>query len=371
MRLFEYMGKQLFIDFGIRVPRGMVCDTPKTAAQIAQRLGGPVMIKAQVLSGKRGKGGGIRLADGPKESKLAAEQLLQSTVQGFPVELLLIEEKLAIGQELYLSLIVDGVSKKPVLIASAQGGMDIENVPEEQIIRQPIDVELGLPTFLARDIVRRLKIVPSSPCGKALTQVVTALYRLFTAIDAELVEINPLAICGDTVYAADAKITVDDASLYRHAHIPTVSELTLGEQEASKLGLSYVDLDGEIGVMANGAGITMATLDMITYFGSKPANFLDIGGGANQEATRKGLELVLAKQPKAVFVNIFGGITRCDEVAQAIVGIRRQYGKSIPMVVRLAGTNQDAGRAILEKEAGIEVFDLMQTAAQRAVELAG
>lgn len=369
MRLLECKGKQLLTDFGVRAPRGETCVTPDAAAQIARRLGGPVVVKAQILSGKRGKSGGIRSADRPEEARQAALQLLQSTVQGLPVELLLVEQKLDIEQELYLSLVVDGASKKPVLIASAQGGTDIEDVPEEQIVCEQIDVELGLPPFLARDIVRRLGFAPGSSRGKALMQAVAAVHRLFSAIDAELVEINPLAVCGDDVYAVDAKIAVDDASLYRHAHLPALSELTPGEQAAADLGLSYVDLEGEIGVMANGAGITMATLDMITHFGGKPANFLDIGGGASQEATQKGLELVLAKQPKAVLVNIFGGITRCDEVALAISAVRRQYGRSTPMVVRLVGTNQNTGRAIL-KETGIEAFDLMQTAAQRVVELA-
>ena len=273
MKLLEYMGKKLFADFGILIPQGAECDTPEAAAQIARQLGKSVMVKAQILSGKRGKGGGIRQANNPEAAESAARDLLQSTVRGLPVEVLLVEERLTIEQELYLSLIVDGISKQPVLIASAQGGMDIEDVPEEQIIYQRIDVDLGLPTFLARDIVRRLGFAPSSLRGKALTQVIVALYELFAATDAELVEINPLAICGDSVYAADAKVTIDDASLYRHTHLPHVSELTEVEKIANELGLAYVDLEGEIGVMANGAGITMATLDMITHFGSTPANF--------------------------------------------------------------------------------------------------
>jgi succinyl-CoA synthetase beta subunit len=369
MKLFEYMGKRLLADFGISIPQGTVCSSPYEAVQAFLRLKGPAVIKAQVLSGKRGKHGGVRMVDNEQDAFAAAQDLLQAKVQGYPVEKVLVEEKLAIDQEVYVSITVNRQSKCPVLIASAQGGMDIEAVPMDQIVRQNLDVALGLPVFLARDITRRLGVDPSSKPGKALAELVQSVYRLFMAVDAELVEINPAAICQDSVYAADAKITIDDASMYRNTYLPVVDEKTEAERKANQLGLAYVDLDGDIGVMANGAGITMATLDTITYLGKRPANFLDAGGGAGQSVTSQGLELVLAKKPQAVLVNIFGGITRCDDVARAITKVKKEQNSSIPIVVRLTGVNQDSGRAILA-EAGVEVFDEMQLAAQRAVELA-
>ncbi len=369
VKMFEYMGKQLFAQFGLPVPQGRMVKSPDEAAQAAAEIGGPVVIKSQVLSGKRGKAGGIKFADNPEGAKAAAEELLGLTIQGLPVEILLVEEKLRIDKELYLSITIDGAAKKPVLIASAHGGMEIEEVAEAHMIKEYIEVELGMQDFIARDVVRRMGIPANSPHGQALVKLMNTLYKIFTENDAELVEINPLVLSGDKVIAADAKVTIDDEALYRQTDLPRVEERTATEKAAHDLGLAFVELDGDIGVMANGAGITMGTLDTLTYYGGKPANFLDAGGGTGEEGTAKALELILARKPKSIIINIFGGITRCDDVARAFASVKKKMGMPVPVVIRLVGTNQEAGRAIL-REVGIEAYDFMQDAAKKAVELA-
>ncbi|MDA8228828.1 MAG: ADP-forming succinate--CoA ligase subunit beta [Desulfitobacterium hafniense] len=369
MKMFEYMGKELFATFGLPVPRGRMVKSPAEAAKVAAEIGSPVVIKSQVLSGKRGKAGGIKFADDPEGAKAAAQELFGMTIQGLPVDIVLVEEKLQIDKELYLSITIDGSAKMPVLIASAHGGMDIEEVDEEYIIKKHIDVELGMQDFIARDVVRRMGIPLTSTHAQELIKVIKSLYKIFTQKDAELVEINPLVLSGDKVIAADAKVTIDDEAIYRQPDLPWVEEHTATEKAAHDLGLSFVELDGDIGVMANGAGITMGTLDTLTYYGGKPANFLDAGGGTGEEGTAKALELILARNPKSIIINIFGGITRCDDVARAFASVKKNIGIPVPVVIRLVGTNQEEGRAIL-KEVGIEAYDFMQDAARKAVELA-
>jgi len=369
VKMFEYMGKEIFAKFGLPVPKGRMVSNPDEAAQVAREIGGPVVVKAQVLSGKRGKAGGIKFADNPEDARVAAQELLGMTIQGLRVNILLVEEKLKIDKELYLSITLDGAAKKPVLIASSHGGMDIEEVDEEYIIKKYIDVELGMQGFIASDVVRRMGIALNSPQGKELVQIIKSLYNVFTEKDAELVEINPLVINGKKAIAADAKVTIDDEALYRQLDLPRVEELTIIEKAAHDLGLSFVELDGDIGVMANGAGITMGTLDALTYYGGKPANFLDAGGGTGEEGTAKALELILSRKPKSIIINIFGGITRCDDVANAFANVKKKIGIPVPVVIRLVGTNQEAGRAIL-KGAGIEAYDFMEDAIKQAVELA-
>ena len=369
MKMFEYMGKEIFAKFGLPVPKGRMVTNPDDAAQVAREIGAPVVIKSQVLSGKRGKAGGIKFADTPEEARAAAQELFGMTIQGLPVNILLVEEKLQIDKELYLSITVDAAAKKPVIIASSHGGMDIEDVAEEYIIKRHIDVELGMQGFMASDVVRRMGIALNCPQGKELVKVITTLYKIFTQKDAELVEINPLVISEDRVIAADSKVTIDDEALYRHLDLPLVEERTATEKAAHDLGLSFVELDGDIGVMANGAGITMGTLDTVAYFGGKSANFLDAGGGTGEEGTAKALEFILSRNPKSIVINIFGGITRCDDVARAFVSVKKNRGIPVPVVIRLVGTNQEAGRAIL-KEVGIEAYDFMQDAIKKAVELA-
>lgn len=369
MKMFEYMGKELFAKYGLPVPKGRMITNPDDAAQVAAEIGAPVVIKSQVLSGKRGKAGGIKFANTPEEAKAAAKEIFGMTIQGLPVEILLVEEKLQIDKELYLSITIDNAAKKPILIASAYGGMDIEEVEEELIIKKHLDVELGMQGFIARDVVRRMGVSLASPHGKELVKIITTLYKIFVQKDADLVEINPLVFSGDKVIAADAKVTIDDEALYRQKDLPRVEERTATEKAAYDLGLSFVELDGNIGVMANGAGITMGTLDSLAYYGGAAANFLDAGGGTGEEGTAKALELILSRNPKAIIINIFGGITRCDDVARAFASVKKKRGIPVPVVIRLVGTNQDEGRAIL-KEVGIEAFDFMQDAAMKAVELA-
>lgn len=371
MKMFEYMGKELFAQFGLPVPKGRMVTTPDDAAKVAAEIGGPVVIKSQVLIGKRGKAGGIKFADNPEGAKAAAEEILGMTIQGLPVNILLVEEKLKIDKELYMSITVDGAAKTPVLIASAYGGMDIEEQPEEYIIKRHIDPELGMQAFIARDVVRKMGISLKSPHGREIVKIIQVLYEIFTQKDAELVEINPLVFSDDKVIAADSKVTIDDDAIFRHKELPYVEDRSDIEKAAKDLGLSFVDLGlgGDIAVMANGAGITMGTLDTIQYFGGTPANFLDCGGGTGREATAKALEILLSLKPKVVFINIFGGITRCDDVANAVADVyKARGGFPVPIVIRLVGTNQDIGRAIL-KEIGVEAYDFMEDGAKKAIEI--
>ncbi len=366
MKLYEYMGKELFAQYGIPVPGGRVARTPEEAAEITLEIGDSV-IKSQILSGKRGKAGGIKFTADPAEAKEFAASLLGTELLGMPVQALLVEEKLKIDKEYYLAITIDGKRKCPVVLASVQGGMDIEDVPEEHMVRFHIDYKTGIMPFAAGEIVRKMGLEGTEE--KQLREILGKLYKLFVEMDAELVEVNPLVVSRDRVIAADAKVTIDDEALYRHRSLPAVDERTPSEKKAHGLGLAYVELDGDIGVMANGAGITMATLDTIQHYGGKAANFLDAGGGAGEEATAKALEMILERRPKAILINIFGGITRCDDVANALVSVKTKIGIPVPVVVRLVGTNQEQGRQIL-KEAGIESFDTMHEAAEKAVGLA-
>ncbi|MFZ5597332.1 MAG: ADP-forming succinate--CoA ligase subunit beta [Bacillota bacterium] len=368
MKLFEYMGKELFSRYGINVPRGRMVTTPGDAASVAAEIGGEVVIKSQILSGKRGKGGGILFAGNPREAEEAAAKIIGSNVQGLTVESVLVEEKISIDKELYLAITVDGSARKPVLIASASGGMDIEDVPEEGIIKHHIDISLGLRPFAAREIFRRLGL--KQEIAKDFYRILPLFYQMFKEIDAELVEINPLVVSGDRLIAADAKVTIDDEAMFRQKDLPIVEERTEAEKKAHEIGLSYVELDGNIAVMANGAGITMGTLDTIQYYGGKPANFLDAGGGTGMEGTARALEILLSKKPKVILINIFGGITRCDDVANALVKIKNEIGIPVPVVIRLVGTNEEQGKEIL-KQNGFNVFNVMHEAAARAVEIEG
>jgi len=365
MKLFEYMGKDLFVNYGIPIPAGGVAATPEEAVAQAGKIGS-VVVKAQILSGKRGKSGGIGFTDNPAEAGALAAKMLGSELNGFTVEKVLVEKKLQIDRELYLAVTIDGAARKPVILASVQGGMDIEDVPEEHIIKMALDVTIGLQPFVTREVTRRLGL--SGVVGKQVADILLKMYKLFVERDAELVEINPLVLSGEQLIAADAKVTIDDDALFRQRELPVVEERTAAEKKAHELGLSYVELDGNIAVMANGAGITMATLDLIEYYGGQAANFLDAGGGAGVEQTAKALELLLAKKPKAILINIFGGITRCDDVANAFAYVKQNIGIPVPVVIRLVGTNEEKGRAIL-RDNGIETYNLMHEAAAKAVEI--
>lgn len=366
MKLYEYMGKELFAKYGIPVPVGGVVSVAEEAGPIAERLGS-VVVKSQILSGKRGKAGGIGFADNPAEAVKLAGGMLGTELRGLKVERVLVEQKLKIDREFYLAITVDGAARRPVILASAHGGMDIEEVPEEHMVKMPLDVTIGLMPFIAREINRRLGVTGN--VAKQIMDILTRLYRMFVELDAELVEINPLVVSGENVIAADAKVTIDDDALFRHKDLPVVEERTDAEKKAHELGLSYVELDGDIAVMANGAGITMATLDLIQHYGGRAANFLDAGGGAGVEQTAKALELLLSKKPRAILINIFGGITRCDDVANAFAQVKDKLEISVPVVIRLVGTNEDKGREILRQK-GIEAYKFMHEAAAKAVEVA-
>ena len=368
MKLFEYMAKEIFGQNGIPVPQGRVAFSGDEAALVAREIGGSVVIKSQVLTGGRGKAGGIKFADTPEQAKQAAEVLLQSEIRGLKIEQVLVVEKIKIEKEIYVAIALDGAAQKPLVIASAHGGMDIEEVPEEHLVKHYLDANIGIMPYVAKEITRKMGV--QSELAKQIQTVLQKMWQVFTAYDAELVEINPLVVSGDKVMAADGKMTIDDEACFRWpAGTPYVEERTLVEQKAHELGISYVELDGEIGVMANGAGITMATLDIIRHFGGSAKNFMDAGGGSSVEATAKALEILISTGPKAILVNIFGGITRCDDVAQAFAQVKGTIGIPVPVVIRLVGTNQDEGVRIL-KEIGINAYNRVDEAVAKVVELA-
>lgn len=371
MKLYEYMAKEVLASYNVPVPRGRVVEDAAAAAQAAREFG-PVAVKAQVLVGGRGKAGGIKLAATPEEAEAAAAAILGMNLKGYIVKKVYVEQRLDIERELYLSIAVDTAAKKPLVIASAHGGVNIEDVPEKEIVRQHVPVPWGLMPFHTRELARRLGL--TGDLAKQLADMAMKLFTVFRRTDAELVEVNPLAVCrgenGPQLIAADARLNVDDDALFRHPDLPCTSEATPVERRVRELGLSYVELDGDIAVMANGAGITMATLDVLQLYGGRPMNFLDAGGGAAAEPMAKALEVLVSTGPKVVFINIFGGITRCDEVARAILAARERVGIPMPLVVRLVGTNESEGVAMLAAN-GIQAYRSMDEAARRAVAAAG
>lgn len=366
MKLYEYMGKELFARYGIALPSERVARTADEAEAAAKELG-PVVIKGQVLSGKRGKAGAVAFADTPEEAFKEGERILKLQVAGEDVKCLLVAEKIKIEKELYLAITVDGARRKPVILASASGGMDIEDVPPEEMVTWELDVTLGYQPFVGREVGFRMGL--SGALLNSFVKLLGQLYKMFRELDAELVEINPLAVCGDSVVAADSKVTIDDDALYRHKDLPHVEERTDLEKKAHEMGIAYVDLGGDIAVMANGAGITMATLDLVEHYGGTPANFLDFGGGAGVEKTSQAMELLLGTGPKVILINIFGGITRCDDVAGAFAQVKANKNINVPVFFRLVGTNEDEGRAIL-KGINIEAYSSMDEAVRAAAEAA-
>ncbi|MDI3299237.1 MAG: ADP-forming succinate--CoA ligase subunit beta [Bacillota bacterium] len=366
MKLYEYMAKGVLRENGVPVPPGRLARTPEEAEAAARSLG-PCVVKAQVLVGGRGKAGGVKPAQTPEEARSRAGEILGMNLKGCVVETVYVESMLGIDRELYLGITMDNAAKRPLLIASASGGMEIEEVPERAIVRQPVPVEWGLMPYATRWVAHRLGL--SGDLARQFGEIALKLYEIFRRYDAELVEINPLAVAGDRLVAADARLNVDDDALYRHPDLPRTSEATELEKRVRELGLAYVELDGDIAVMANGAGITMATLDVLQRYGGRPMNFLDAGGGAAAGPMAEALKVLVSTRPKAIFVNIFGGITRCDDVAQAVITARREVGISMPMVVRLVGTNEEKGVEMLRGE-GIQAYRSMEEAAARAVELA-
>ena len=372
MKLHEYQSKLIFSKYGIPIPKGRVAATAEAARQIAQELGGRVVIKAQVLVGGRGKAGGIKVAKDANEAEQLATQILKMEIKGLPVRKVLVDEAAAIETEIYLGITNDRAARKPVMMASAAGGVDIEEVAREtpeKIIKVHIDPLLGLRDYQARDIAAGIDL--PRELWRDFNAMALALWRAYSENDATLAEINPLIINKDRKLAAlDGKMLIDDNALFRHADLAElrdIDEEAPAETEARKYGLSYIKLDGSIGCMVNGAGLAMASMDVIKLFGGEPANFLDIGGGARADQVATALRLILSDaKVEAVLFNIFGGITRGDEVARGILSALEQIDTNVPMVVRLAGTNAQEGLALLA-EADMMTAATLSEAAQKAV----
>ncbi len=372
MKLHEYQSKQIFARNGIPIPKGRVTATASEAKQIAEELGGRVVIKSQVLVGGRGKAGGIRLAKSPQEAEELATQILSMEIKGLPVRKVLVDKAANIETEIYLGITNDRAARKPVMMASAAGGVEIEQVAREtpeKIIKVHIDPLLGLRDYQARDIAASIDLPREH--WRAFGEIAHALWRTYEGNDATLAEINPLVITAEKqLVALDGKMVIDDNALFRHPEIAEMRDIDVeahAETEARKYGLSFIKLDGQIGCMVNGAGLAMATMDIIKFFGGEPANFLDIGGGAGSEKVAAALKIILSDpNVKAILFNIFGGITRCDEVARGIVAALADFDTRVPMVVRLVGTNAEEGRQILA-EAHMITAETLADAAQKAI----
>src|SRR5438034_3428341 len=381
MKIHEYQAKQILARYNVRIPRGEVAHTKEEARQIAERIGGTVVVKAQIHAGGRGKGGGVKLAKTSDEAAEIAGRMLSMNLvkvdagpEGRKVQKVIIEEGLDIRKELYLGIVIDRQMGKPVFMASASGGMDIEEVAAktpELILREYIEPGLGLQAFQARRLAFGIGLAPELVHDSV--QFMIALYKAFEDTDSSLAEINPFLVTGgNKVYALDAKMNFDDNALYRHKDIKELRDLNEEEPleiEASKFGLNYIKLDGNVACMVNGAGLAMATMDIIKLAGGSPANFLDVGGGASAEQVKNAFRILLSdKNVKAVLINIFGGIMRCDVVASGVVEAARAIGVKVPVVVRLEGTNVEQGQEIL-RNSGLNfiVADGMKDAAVKVV----
>ena len=372
MKLHEYQSKQIFARYGIPIPKGRVASTAIEARQIAEELGGRVVIKSQVLVGGRGKAGGVRVAKSAKEAEELATQILGMEIKGLSVRKVLVDEAANIDQEIYLGITNDRAARRPVIMASAAGGVEIEEVARtnpEKIIKIHVDPLLGLRDYQARDIAIGIDL--PKEYWKQFAEICRSLWRAYVESDATLAEINPLVILKEKqLMALDGKMLVDDNALFRHtdlAEMRDVDEEAAIETEARKYGLSFIKLDGQIGCMVNGAGLAMATMDIVKLFDGEPANFLDIGGGASADKVAAALRIILSdKNVKAILFNIFGGITRCDEVAKGILTALQEVKPVIPMVVRLVGTNAEEGRKLLA-DAKMITAETLVDAAQKAV----
>jgi succinyl-CoA synthetase beta subunit len=386
MKIHEYQAKAILARHGVPVPRSEIAFSAAEAGEVARRLGGNiVVVKAQIHAGGRGKGGGVKLAKSPDEAEQIAKQMLGMTLvthqtgpEGRVVARVLIEEGLKMTRELYVSIVLDRASGKPVVMASADGGMDIEEVAAktpERIHKIFIEPGVGLEPFQARQLGFAIGL--EAPQVNKLVKLLASLYASFVATDASLIEINPLVTTADgNLLALDAKMNFDDNALYRHPDIRDLRDL--GEEdaleiEASKFSLNYIHLDGNIGCMVNGAGLAMATMDIIKLAGGEPANFLDVGGGANAEQIRNAFKILMSdKNVRAVLINIFGGILRCDVLAQGVIAAVKELGVPVPIVIRMEGTNVEEGKRLL-RESGMNftTADSMGEAADKVVSLAG
>jgi succinyl-CoA synthetase beta subunit len=364
LNLYEYMGKEIFRKNGIPVPDGYVIESASQLKPFKK----PSVVKSQILLGGRGKSGGIKFAKSDADLKAAASELLGSKIRNLTVTKVLIEDMLNIKKELYVSIALSRSDREPVLIASNSGGVEIESVPQNEIFTKKIDPLLGYSDFISREASAFMKLDPE--IGKQFRSLLVNLYKVFVDEDCELVEINPLVITAEgNLIAADAKVIMDSDSFFRHKDIViTDPEKTPLELEAQGKGYAFVELDGKIGVIANGAGLTMATLDALTLHNGKPRNFLDLGGTDNVDIVVEAFDLVLKANPKAILVNIFGGVTKCDTVANGIVAAKNKFSIKKPMVVRLSGVHEEEGRQIL-KDNGIESYPTMMEAIERVVKV--
>ena len=384
MRIHEYQAKAILAQYGVPVPRGEVARTPDEVEAAAKKIGGTAVVKAQIHAGGRGKGGGVKVARDTADAVEIARKMLgmrlvthQTGPEGRIVHRVLIEETLPIERELYFGIVLDRVAARPVFMASAAGGMEIEEVAAknpEMILKEPFQPGLGLAPFQARKLAFGIGI--PAPSVGAAAQAMTALARAYEAIDASLAEINPFILTRQgKVCALDAKITLDDNALYRHKDLLELRDLNEEdplEVDASRFGLSYIKLDGSVGCMVNGAGLAMATMDIIKYAGGSPANFLDVGGGASADQIKNAFRILLSDQNvRAVLINIFGGILRCDTLATGVVAAAHELKIRVPVVVRMEGTNVEAGRRILT-DSGLDftVASGMKDAAEKVVRLA-
>jgi succinyl-CoA synthetase beta subunit len=375
MKIHEYQARDIFCRFGIPFPRSKVAYSPDEVSQIAKEFNTPVVVKAQVHVGGRGKAGGIKLANTPQEAKLVAQDILGMEIKGLKVEKVLVAEAIDIKSEAYIGITIDRKAKKPVIIVSGKGGVDIEEVARqspEAIHKLHVDPLVGLLPYQARNLC--FKIYDEAKLASRAAFVLLSLYKAFIESDASLAEINPFVIDkNNELWGCDAKILIDDNALFRHPDIEEMREVVgdeAKEVEAKAKGLSYIKLSGSIGCVVNGAGLAMSTMDLIKLYGGEPANFLDIGGSSSPEKVTSAMEILLSdKNVKVVFFNIFGGITRCDDVAMGIVESIKKMGVKLPIVIRLTGTNEDKAREIL-KQTDLIPAASMREGAKKAVEIA-
>lgn len=385
MKVHEYQAKEILRKFGVKVPRGRATDNPEEARKIAEELGGRVVVKAQIHAGGRGKAGGVKLADTPEEVYEIAKKMLgmklvthQTGPEGKIVRKVLVEEASDIAREMYIGIVIDRAKEAPVVMASPEGGVEIEEVAAthpELIFKEYVHPAVGLVPFQAKKLAYKLGL--EGEAVKEAIKFILALWKAFEATDASLAEINPLILTKQgEVLALDAKMNFDDNALYRHPDIKELRDIheeTPLEVEASKYNLNYIQLEGNVGCMVNGAGLAMATMDIIKYYGGEPANFLDVGGGANEEQIKNAFKILMSDpNVKAVYINIFGGILRCDRLARGVVNAAKEMKVKVPIVVRMKGTNFEEGKEIiLSSGLDIKVAETMAEGAQLAVKLAG
>lgn len=374
MNLYEYQAKRLFAEHGVPIPNGDIATTPEEARAVAEKLGGRVVVKSQVHTGGRGKAGGVKLADNPADAEAKANDILGLDIKGHVTRTVLIDEVApgGIAQEIYLAILTDRAARKPMIMASAEGGMDIEEVAAttpEKIFKVWIDPQLGIKPYQGTYLAKSLGL--KRELWKQFWQILSGLYACFISNDATLTEVNPLVITGEgNLMALDGKMSIDESALFRQPKVAAMEDKSIipeSELKAQEIGINFIKLDGNIGCMVNGAGLAMTTMDIINLFGGSPANFLDIGGGANAEKVATALELILSdKNVKAVLINIFGGITRGDEVAKGIIAALEKIDTDVPMVLRLAGTKAKEGLEILA-EANLPTAETLSDAAKKAI----